>query len=75
MMREQIRLKPDKSSQLDRSPVRQRQLIDDRKTDWIAQRRMTLSSRFQRWCHDRSLITQILLSQIVTSYWCFERGI
>ena len=36
MVGEQIRLEPDKSSQLDRSAVRQRQLIDDRKTNGIA---------------------------------------
>ena len=52
MMGEQIRLKPDKSSQLDRGAIRDSQLINDRKTCGVAERRMTRSSRFRHWCHD-----------------------
>ena len=72
MMGEQIRLKPDKSSQLDRSAVRQRQLVDDRKTDGFAQRGVTSSSQLQSSLHHYKLEQQSILSQSMTSYlWCW----
>ena len=63
MMREQIRLKPDKSSKLDRRTIRQRQLIDDRKTDGITQRGVTGRSQLQRSLHPTSIKSQGVLSQ------------
>lgn len=67
MMREQVGLERYQPAKLDRSAVRQRQLIDDRKTSGIAQRSVTRSSQLQRRFHGGSLATQDLLSQYIVN--------
>ncbi len=52
-MRQQIRLDPDEASQLDRCPIRQRQLVGDRQPDRITQRGMTSCSQVESRFHVR----------------------
>ena len=66
-MSEQVGLEGYQPSKLDRSAVRQRQLIDDRKADGITEGSVTGSSQLQRWFHDGRLATQNLLSQYMVN--------
>ena len=78
MVGEQIRLKSNQSSQLDRSAVRHGQLVDDRKTDGIAKRRVTGGSQLNRSSHmpetTYSVTIESILSEAIRGLDRSERG-
>ena len=65
---QQVRREVDAVAQLDRGPVRHRQLVDDRQPGGVPERGVALGSQLQVGArHADSMITQSRLSQLLTS--------